>query len=185
MKTFLNKVLVAYFAMTAGLILLNEPGCAYLWAGQGGTDVYIVHSGKDKEEKSALKKALGGDFKLKFYNVDLLALADYSGKQKAIIKLEKARIVIFIKDAPHELLEGSTLNTKVIIFNSGKDNLKSKVKTLYLLDKTIAPPGGNTVRASSGSDLNKAEAIRNADAVVVDGALDIYKAAALVVAALL
>ena len=50
-------------------------------------DVYILYSGSGKAEKSVLQKSLGKKLKVRTYNVALLALADYSGKQRTLAKL--------------------------------------------------------------------------------------------------
>ena len=98
-----RKILQSGLAMIMAFSLLSEASFTPAVAGSG-VDVYIVFAGKDKKEKKAIKKAMPDNLTVKFYNIDLLALADYSGKQKAIAKLEKAKVVVFVKDAPHELL---------------------------------------------------------------------------------
>jgi len=84
------------------------------------TDVFLVYAGEDKSIKKEVEDSLAKDFKVKSYNVDLLALADYSGKQKAISKISKAKLVVFIKDKAAEILDkGSFPN--VFSVTSGKD----------------------------------------------------------------
>ncbi len=67
-------------------------------------DIYLVYSGTSKSIQKALKKALPSELKVKSYNVDLLAIADYSGKQKAILKLSQAKIIVLITNKPMEVL---------------------------------------------------------------------------------
>ncbi len=80
-------------------------------------DVYLVYAGTEKAIAKTIKKKLSGDFKVKTYNVDLLALADYSGKQKVASKLAKARVVVLIRDKPGEILSDTSFKTVVEIMD--------------------------------------------------------------------
>jgi hypothetical protein len=63
----------------------------------GGIDIFVVYSGEDKAINKAVKGALKESYQVKSYNVDLLALADYTGKQKVTSKISKAKLVVFVK----------------------------------------------------------------------------------------
>ena len=187
MKFNYRAILKNSLTMIMGLCLFSETSLTTALAAQGGLDVYIVYAGKDKKDKTALKKVLSGDLKVKFYNVDLLALADYSGKQKAIAKLGKAKVVLVIKDVPHELLEGASLKADVVIFNSAKSGIQSEDRTLYVVGKGISlgEDVKTTHQAATEADLSNSGALKAADAVVIDGAMDIHEAVALNVATML
>ncbi len=181
MKLNHRKILQSGLAMIMAFSLLSEANFTPAVAGSG-VDVYIVFAGKDKKEKKAIKKAMPDNLTVKFYNVDLLALADYSGKQKAIAKLEKAKVVVFVKDAPHELLEGISLATAVVIFNSAKSGVQSASKTLYVVGTGISLGGGLKTHNATEADLRNLELLQSTDAVLLNGTTDIHNAVALVVA---
>ena len=94
MNLFNQKILQLGLALVVGLCLLYEANFTQTLAGQD-IDVYVAYSGRDKKDKRALKKAFPANQSVKINNVDLLALADYSGKQKAIAKLEKAKVMAY------------------------------------------------------------------------------------------
>ena len=184
MKFFYKKILQPGLALVMGLCFSYEANFTQALAGQD-IDVYVAYSGKDKKDKRALKKAFPANLSVKFYNVDLLALADYSGKQKAIAKLEKAKVIVFVKDALHELLEGSTFKKDIVIFNSAKNGVQSEGKTLYIALKGTTLDGGLKTRNATEEDLLDSEILKATDAVVLNGSIDIHSAVALVVATLL
>lgn len=94
------------FALLSLLIMaLPQPSFA------SNIDIYLVYSGSEKAIAKSLKKSLSKDYKVKTYNVDMLALADYSGKQKVASKLAKARLVVLIKDKPKEILSGMSFKS--------------------------------------------------------------------------
>jgi len=183
-KFIYKKILQPGLALVMGLCFLYEANLTQALAGQN-IDVYVVFSGKDKKDKNALKKAFSADLSVKFYNIDLLALADYSGKQKAIAKFEKAKVIVFVKDSPHELLEGSTFRKDIVIFNSAKNGVQSEGKTLYIALKGTTLDGGLKTRNATEADLLDSEILQATDAVVVNGSIDIHHAVALVVTTLL
>ena len=94
------------------------------------TDIYLVYGGSDKASMKEIKKALPGDLKVKSYNVDMLAMADYSGKQKAVSKLSRAKVVVLINGKAQEALGEEGFPSKVDSNNgvSDVDNILSKVK---------------------------------------------------------
>ena len=61
-----------------------------------GVDVYLVYVGADKSVKNNIVSALPEQLVVKHYNASMLKMADYSGKQKVVTKLSKAKLVVFI-----------------------------------------------------------------------------------------
>lgn len=92
-------------------------------------DIYLVYSGPEKNIAKSLKKILSKDYKVKTYNVDMLALADYSGKQKVTSKLAKARLVVLIKDKPRKILSDMPLKSIIdIIDENDVDKILQKLQ---------------------------------------------------------
>lgn len=56
-----------------------------------------------------------------------MAMADYSGKQKAIAKIAKAGLVVVVKTNTMEILESPTF-TNFIIVESDNDEELAKIK---------------------------------------------------------
>ena len=186
MSPFSRKLAKNSLAAILGFCLFFGATLSNVWAGSRDVDVYVVFSGKDKQEKKALKNALPANLKVKFYNVDLLALADYSGKQKAVAKLETAKMIVIIKDRPLKLLQGSTFAKDLFIVGGAQNSVKSENWTLYVVDKgtNLSAVGANlkTHNAATVGDLSDLAALRAADAVLIDsGGLDIYSAVAKIV----
>jgi len=89
-------------------------------------DIYIAYSNKDKSDKKALESALS-DYNVMSYKVDLLAMADYSGQQKAAAKLSQAKVVVLLKDKPVKYLRGAELGTTVEVSGSSAEDI-AKIK---------------------------------------------------------
>ncbi|MFB6346619.1 MAG: hypothetical protein ABEK50_12745 [bacterium] len=81
-------------------------------------DVYLLFSSSDKKMKNNIADALPDDINVKEFNVDSLALADYSGKQKAAAKINNAKATVFIGDAPSKLLSDQTFKLPVDVHQS-------------------------------------------------------------------
>ena len=84
-------------------------------------DLYVLYTSGNRVEKDELLSALPGDISVKVYNTNLLALADYSVKQRTMTKLETARIVVILSAGPMEHLQGRLSGPDVVIFNSAED----------------------------------------------------------------
>lgn len=153
----------------------------------GNIDIYIAYSGKNKETMKTLKQAFQSHLTVKSYNVDLLALADYSGKQKAVAKLEYADLIVIISDAAMESLSGTSLNTDLLVLQSLKETVTSSKVNLHILKKgTNLDRQLKTHAVSSENDLNDISLLRSFDILVVDEtSIDIHKGVALVAAKLL
>jgi hypothetical protein len=100
------------------------------------TDVYVVFSGS---ESNALKKAVSASLKkalkVKTYNVDMLALADYSGKQKVIAKFSRATVVVFLGDRPLNELKGASFGAHMVITSGAGDDLSTDKIKVYAISK--------------------------------------------------
>ena len=150
-------------------------------------DIYIVYSGKSKGTMKTLKQAFQSGLMVKSYNVDLLVLADYSGKQKVVAKLERANLIVIISDAAMESLSGTSLNTDLMVLQSLKETVTSSKVNLRIVKKgTNLDHQLKTHGVSSENDLNDISLLRSFDVLVVDEkSIDIHKVVALVAAKLL
>lgn len=131
------------------------------------TDAYIAYSSKDKALKSRIEKALSS-LKVKSYNANLLAVADYSGKQKAVGKLERASIVILVGQKVQDIFKGHKFSKKII----SVDAATTKVKAKFLV--TVLSSGSGTAiddkgkiqeAASNGSVLISSSKVKLEDIV--------------------
>jgi len=117
-------------------------------------------------------KALPKNINVKAYNADLLAVADYSGIQKAVSKFEKAGVIVVLRDRPIEMLKAATVNKDLIIVNSEKQGMKSSRWTIYLLDGAadLTPFGADAKKKSVSTldDLSNSEDLRSSHVLVVD-----------------
>ncbi len=134
-------------------------------------DLYVVYTSGNRAQKNDLLNALPEDVSVKAYNTNLLALADYSGKQKTIAKLETARIVVILDTGPMEHLQGSLTGPDVIIFNTAEDRLRSTGRTVYVLSgETDLSLLGNQLSVLDLDDQGAREdpsAFRDVDVIVV------------------
>jgi len=88
-----------------------------------GIDVYITYMGKDKTIKQSIQNALPADLTVKYYNASALAMADYSGKQKAVAKLSKAKLVVVIKAQTMDILGSPTFAKHVVVESADASEL--------------------------------------------------------------
>ncbi len=151
-----------------GFILLWGVWSSLAW----GADVYVVYAGKHKGVKTQLLKVFPKDLSVKTYNVDLLAVSDYSGKQKVLAKFGTARVVVILLDASMQVLRGSTVKADLMIVESVETTVKSDLWTLYVVSKgTDLSKLGKAVKllnATKPADLADAEVIRSSKVVIVD-----------------
>ena len=152
--------------------------CLTLTVWAGDTDIYLVYSGKNRSEKVSLEKALSKQLTTKSYNVSLLALADYSGKQKAVAKLERAKVVVVLADTPFKLLKGTTLKRDVLVVKSVKKGIDSDTLFLRIFERGTNLEGidpSKTLTVSSFEDLEDSSAIRHASLIEVAPSLDFHE----------
>ena len=87
----------------------------YAVPASAAADIFLVYIGVDKKIQKTVKGSLPGDLKVKSYNASLLAMADYSEKQKAVSKITKAKLVVFITSKPVKLLGDPSIDNTLTI----------------------------------------------------------------------
>ena len=86
-------------------------------------DIYFVYASHDKEAQRSLKNAFASEYNVKSYNIDLLAIADYTGRQKAMAKLSQAKVVVLVKDKPRQILAGQNSFSTVEVSDASSASL--------------------------------------------------------------
>ncbi len=161
-----------FLTILAALVLLSGFTAPALTARQ--VDVYIVYASSDRDAKNELTAALAEGLSVKSYNSNLLALADYSGKQKAMSKLERVSVVVIINDAPLDHLAGRLADANVLLVNTVGTALTSDHRTIHVLDSgtDVAALGGNVsaINASGEADLADRTRVAAANVIFMDGA---------------
>ncbi len=185
MISTIKQTLTLSTRIVLGLYILCGALCTSVSA--GNIDIYIAYSGKNKETMNTLKKAFHSNLTVKSYNVDLLALADYSGKQKAIAKLERASLIVIISDAAMEALKGASLDTDFLALHSLKKTVTSRKVDLRIVKKgTNLDHRLKTHAVSSENDLKDLSILHSFDVLVVDErSVKIYKVVVLAATKLL
>ncbi len=87
-------------------------------------NVYLVYVGADKKIVKIIRSSLPKDLAVRKYNASMLLMADYSGKQKVIAKLSKAKLVVFMGDSPKKLLGQHQFKKQITISGAGEAELK-------------------------------------------------------------
>ena len=169
--------------VAAALVLFLLLGMSAAAAAQ---DVYVVYSGKDRAFKDQIVGGFPAGVNVKQYNADLLALADYSGKQKVIAKLSRAKVILILGDKPLNALTGSTFASHLIV-NSGHGNdlasRKTKVHAVtHGTDTSTLEASGNLVVITSAA-LERAP--RAGDVFIIPSGVPVDKALAALVQGLL
>lgn len=59
-------------------------------------DIYLVYPGKDRAQMIRISAMIPASWGVRRYNIDLLALADYTGTQKVAAKMARADSVVFV-----------------------------------------------------------------------------------------
>ena len=159
------------FTLAIGSVLLA--GAAFVPAhARGDLDVYVLYAGKNSQEKRDLVDKLPKELTVKQFNVDILALADYSGKQKAIAKFSRARVVVTVHDAPLKILKGTKVGTDLVVANSTLATVSSKKHRIHVVAKgaDLKSFGSRVdVEQVTGADSFKdLETLLKADVLVVD-----------------
>ena len=184
MKNYKIKNLIKVLVLTLVLSLASGSIQSFVWA-EEGLDVYIIYSGKTRGAIHLLAKSLPKHLSVKSYNANLLALADYSGKQKAISKFHQARLIVILGDQSLRILETGRMKRPLVIVGSTKKDITSNVKTLYVVSKGTNLDGlGRTtiITAKNKFDLADRDKIRSADVVLVDQeSLKILEAVSLII----
>ena len=172
----LRRVLVG----TLGFFILGSSSASPSWA----QDVYVIYPGKDKVAKEQLVSALPSRLKVKSYNVNLLAIADYSAKQKILLKIQRAKIIIMLHDRTMEILDGTKVKKDLLIVQSSRTSVDSESWKAHIVGKTadMAELKGQVLKVGQPQDLADPTAIRSANVIVVDTeSVNVYEAVSLVV----
>ena len=139
----------------------------------GQVDVYIVYASSDRDAKNELIDALPEGLSVKSYNSNLLALADYTGRQKALSKLERASVVVVISDAPLDHVSGRLADANVLLVNTVGTELTSDRRTIHVLDSgtDVAALGRDVtaINASGEADLADRARVEAANVIFMDG----------------
>lgn len=139
---------------------------------QADTEVYVVYSARDKADKDKLMKALPKNISIKAFNIDFLAFADYSGKQKIVSKLNRSKMIIFMGDIPMLLLKKAKITTNLLITQSSKQTIRSKDWTLYIFKQERELEGFEdlvqTKLISKLTDLGSYKDLRAMDLLIVN-----------------
>ncbi len=141
-------------AVFLSCLALAGPAAPALMAQQ--VDVYVVYRGGGRGEKNDLVEALPSGLDVKSYNSNLLALADYSGMQKVIAKLETARVVVILGNAPSQYIEGRVGSAHLVIVNSVSRTVTTRGRTIYVIRSgtNVSSLGNlNTLNVQSEGDL--------------------------------
>ena len=139
-------------------------------AAASAQDVYVVYSGKDRALKNQIVGAFPEDVKVKQYNADLLALADYTGKQKVVTIISRAEVVVIIGDKTMEVLKKTKIKANVLIVGSVKKNVKSTGTLLYVVSNRTDIRGltGSKLQVNSQADMNDERAVKSSKVIVVN-----------------
>ena len=92
-------------------------------------DLYIVYASADKDIQKNIKKSMPSTLKIKSYNTSLLAMADYTGKQKTVSKLNSASLVVIVNKETLKLLGDPTFSNSIIV-SSGDENDVAEINKL-------------------------------------------------------
>lgn len=93
-------------------------------------NVYLVYVGTDKKMAKNIRSSLPKNLTVRKYNASMLLMADYSGKQKVIAKLSKAKLVVYIGDSPKKLLGQHKFAKQVTIAGAGEAELQKILSAL-------------------------------------------------------
>lgn len=166
-----KQLLLVVLGLWAAMVLIPSTALAQL-------DIYVVYAGNAKVEKDRLIKSLSPSLSVKTYNADLLALADYSGKQKAVAKLQTAKVVVVLQDDPIRMLEGSSLSVPLMVVESTQQTVTSERQVIYVvpLGMDVSGLGGKTLEVKTDGDLVSSQAVLHARVVVVDPSVEFFEA---------
>jgi hypothetical protein len=138
-------------------------------------DVRVLFDGKSKNTMKTVVGAFPKGTDVKSYNVGLLVLADYSGRQKAVAKLNRASVVIIVGDSAQRRLAGCKFTTDVLVAGTTRRAVTSNASILHVIDtrwdRRALGPKPKIVEVERIGDLTR-EKIREADAVAIRVAPD-------------
>ncbi len=101
-------------------------------------DVYVFYSLANRELWESLEPALS-TYEIETYKVDLLTLADYSAKQKAVARANRSHVSIVVGPKASHVLSDTTLVNPLIAVEA-RDSLQTKAKVIIYLYFDRRPP---------------------------------------------
>ena len=150
--------------------------------------VYVLYASDSSKQMKELKRTLAEKVTVKSYNVKLLALADYSGKQKAVARFDKSDLVIILGKSALKPMKGSKFQPPVLVLDTSRKGVSSEAQLLYVVNgKTNVQKLGSKVTKVSADQMGKMtrDAIADTNVVVVDRSSKTTEWAAVLVGALL
>lgn len=154
----------------------------------GRTDLFVVYTSKSRDDRDRLVTALPDGLQVQTYNSDILAIADYSGKQKALARLDRARIIVVLGDRAAERLGTGDVQSGILLVESEHRGLNTTAWTVRIVprDRAARGAGASVVDISDPNQIPDAGVLRAADVVTFDATRgNRYEILARVVGALL
>lgn len=169
---YTRRILLAGAALALPISLLGGTyAAAPVEPKTKSVDVYVLYSSKEKGDKDDIIEALGDDLEIKSYGTDKLKLSDYSGKQKAIAKIDAAELVILLGDGSSKILKDAKFKSPVIILRSAGRKAFSQDWNLNIVEEGTdvkdLPHSKDHVSVGSVKELEGLEDVLDAEAVTV------------------
>ena len=114
MKVHMPNIFIKQVLLTCIVLLVFNTDVS---ANDGGLDIYLAYTLKSKPEMKRLISDFDNEkLKLKKFSLDLLAIADYSAKQKTLVKFNSAKLtVIFCKGDANVFIDTERLNNVIVV----------------------------------------------------------------------
>jgi hypothetical protein len=138
MKRTIRTAGLAAFLLLGGLPPASIHGTSraqdsLLATGKTKLFVYVLYSAKEKKMLRSIQKAFPSGTKLKGYNTRVLALVDYSGKQKAVARFNKSDLVVILGPKAIKAVAKGSFSTPVLIVNTTLANIDSKKGIVHIV----------------------------------------------------
>lgn len=139
---------------------------------QASANIFIAYTGTTADLKDKLIKTLPKQIPVKAYNVNLLAIMDFSGRNKALLRMNASRLIIILGDATMKILKNARINTDLLIVQSRQETLRSSRWTLYILGQETSlkdfKPSVKRKKVSKIEDLGSEQDLRALTVLIVD-----------------
>ena len=134
MKTHIPNIFIVRALKICVLLLVFNAEAS---ANDGVLDIYLAYTLKSKPEMKRLMSNLGNEkLNIKKSSLDLLAIADYSAKQKILVKFNSAKLtVIFCKNDANIFIDTERLNNVIVVDYYSPDLLEEIEKRLRALER--------------------------------------------------
>lgn len=93
-------------------------------------DIYLVYSADVRGQKTDLKKTLSEEYNVKSYNIAMLSVADYSGRQKIMTKLTSARVIVLLGSRSIDIL-GNRNHDSTLAIDAKSEDPVTTIKTWF------------------------------------------------------